>query len=535
MHATLETQSFFDNDVDDSDADDPAIWVHAKDRSKSIVLGTLKNGGLAVFDLEGTTVQRVDYDDDDARQNNVDVIYDVTLGGKTRDLAVVTDRGLDHLRVFAIDPAGTDAAEPLAEVTVADPPHVFTGDDDISAYGIAGWKDRDGKAYVAISQRHQTRLVLLRLVPGRSDPDTVGFVEVDSLRLPSTFKKGGGKSWTPCMEEDGEQPQVEGMVADAQRGVLFAAQEDVGIWRIPISGARFAEPKLVDRVREFFQDYDREFDEEEGEYVCEVDETSKSAGSPYLVADAEGLTIYPFARSGRGYLLASSQGSSEFIVYDLASVKRITTFAIGDGATTDAVDECDGAMVVGLPLGEFTEGLLVTHDGDDGEDATNFKFTRWDDVAEPARASDRHDERRPARLSSTILHHIATRGHVVVLLDSDRVVLVREVRRGSVQYTVPGVEVRPDETPGRAAARAAEEQLGIQVEVSELLFADTEMGEEHFFFAATPLDELDEWDAVSDPVDAVSVAALRRTTLLAYPVRPVGIARALQRSRGDPR
>jgi hypothetical protein len=32
-------------------------------------------------------------------------------------------------------------------------------------------------------------------------------------------------------------------------------------------------------------------------------------------------------------------------------------------------------MVVGLPLGAFTQGLLVTHDGDDdpNEDATNFK------------------------------------------------------------------------------------------------------------------------------------------------------------------
>jgi 3-phytase len=43
-------------------------------------------------------------------------------------------------------------------------------------------------------------------------------------------------------------------------------------------------------------------------------------------------------------------------------------------------------MVVGLPLGPmFAEGLLVTHDGDDEpfDDATNFKFTRWVDVARP--------------------------------------------------------------------------------------------------------------------------------------------------------
>jgi hypothetical protein len=46
------------------------------------------------------------------------VLYDVELAGATRDLAVVTERGLDHLRVFEVDPAGSDASDPLSEVTV---------------------------------------------------------------------------------------------------------------------------------------------------------------------------------------------------------------------------------------------------------------------------------------------------------------------------------------------------------------------------------------------------------------------------------
>jgi 3-phytase len=42
--------------------------------------------------------------------------------------------------------------------------------------------------------------------------------------------------------------------------------------------------------------------------------------------------------------------------------------------------------VSNVPLGTtFAQGLLVTHDGDDEpfKDATNFKFTRWQDVAGP--------------------------------------------------------------------------------------------------------------------------------------------------------
>ena len=55
-------------------------------------------------------------------------------------------------------------------------------------------------------------------------------------------------------------------------------------------------------------------------------------------------------------------------MYDLTSLKFLRTFAIGAGPT-DAVDESDGAMVTNVPLGN--------------EDATNFKFTRWEDVAQP--------------------------------------------------------------------------------------------------------------------------------------------------------
>lgn len=310
---------------------------------------------------------------------------------------MVTDRGLDHLRVFAVDPKGASAAEPLSEVTVPDPPVLFEGDNDISGYGIAAWKTAGG-AFVAVSQRHRTTIKLLRLVPGPGG--TVGFERVDRLELPSTFSLKGGGSWTPCTEEDGELPQVEGMVADARRSFLFAAQEDVGIWRISVEDGSFGDAKLFDRVREFGRSYTRTFDPEEEEFVCEIDDDSPSAGSDYLAADAEGLTVYRL-HGAQGYLLASSQGSSTFLVYDLTSLKLLRTFTIGEAAT-DGVDESDGAMVVGVPLGTaFATGLLVTHDGDDEpfEEATNFKFTRWEDVARPLGASDRHRERGPAGLA----------------------------------------------------------------------------------------------------------------------------------------
>jgi hypothetical protein len=91
----------------------------------------------------------------------------------------------------------------------------------------------------------------------------------------------------------------------------------------------------------------------------------------------------PAAKRGPRLPARIEPGDSTFVVYDLASLRKLRTLTIGDGVT-DGVDNCDGAMVVGLPLGAFTQGLLVTHDGDEepGDDATNFKFMRWDDVAD---------------------------------------------------------------------------------------------------------------------------------------------------------
>jgi hypothetical protein len=125
---------------------------------------------------------------------------------------------------------------------------------------------------------------------------------------------------------------------------------------------------------------------------------------------------------------------------------------------------------------------------------------------------------------------LATRGHAVVQLDGERVLLLREVRRGSVSYVAPGAATRVGEMPGKTAERAAHEQLGLDVEVIDLLFADTELGVEHFFFLARPKTALVEpvWETIAQP-DGTIAAALRRGTLLGYPVRPTEIARRLPR------
>lgn len=63
------------------DTDDPSIWIHPTDASKSIIVGTDKDtdGGLYAFDLKGKIVAKSEVL---KRPNNVDIAYGLVIDGK---------------------------------------------------------------------------------------------------------------------------------------------------------------------------------------------------------------------------------------------------------------------------------------------------------------------------------------------------------------------------------------------------------------------------------------------------------------------
>ncbi|NUT96096.1 MAG: phytase [Saccharothrix sp.] len=368
-----------------ADADDPAIWVHSRSPERSVVLGTLKEGGLAAFDLKGRTLgtypapQPPTPDAKPGRFNNVDVLSGVAVGGVRRDLAFVSDRGRDRVRVYEVDPRGSAAGSGVVR-DVTDPAArpVFSAsedevDDQRTAYGLAAGRV-DRTPVVVVNRRHETRVALLHVVPTAGG--TVGTRVVSTVDLSSTFPLPNGTSWTPCAEP-GEGPQLEGMVVDSANRVLYAAQEDVGIWRIPLTATGFGTPRLIDRVRSFGvpQTYDPETEE------CSVSGADPGFGGTHLEADAEGLTV------GGDHLVASSQGDSRFVVYERTGRNRyVGEFRVGAGGGHDSVEHSDGAQLVTADLGDdYEEGLLVVHDGERtpavGDlPTTGFAYVSWEDV-----------------------------------------------------------------------------------------------------------------------------------------------------------
>ncbi|KOU62415.1 hydrolase [Streptomyces sp. MMG1533] len=397
--AAAETAALYDDEAGgNSDADDPAIWRNPADPGRSLVVATAKEGGLRVYDLDARPVQSLPApqapgeDDAPGRFNNVDLVSGLRTATGRADVAVVSDRGSDRLRIYRIDPS--QPGGPLTDVTDPAAAPVFSAgqteiNDQRTAYGLAAWKDRStGRTYALVSRRERTRLALLELVPAANG--TVGYRKVRTLDLPSSFRLPDGTTWSPCLEP-GELPQVEGMVVDPATGTLYAGQEDVGIWRLraDLTG----KPVLVDKVKEYGVP---------GTYDEETEECAPGADPGYggkrLSADVEGLTLFQ-ERDGDGYLLASSQGDDTFALYDREVSEGNEYeggFRIGAATDTlDSVEECDGAAVLNAPLGDrYPRGLLVVQDGQetpavpDGEGgtrtATGFKFVDLGAVVDAA-------------------------------------------------------------------------------------------------------------------------------------------------------
>ncbi|MEV6630557.1 phytase [Actinoplanes sp. NPDC051470] len=372
--AAVETPALFDDEAGgDADADDPAIWIHPWDRARTRIIGTAKNGGLRVYDLGGREVQSIPVPAG-GRFNNVDVVSGFRLGGRRTDLAVVTDRGRDQLRVYRIDPV----AAKLADVTVGDAPLLFSRDQAEVGAQATGYGLAMRGAVAVVSRRHATRLGTFELVAKK---DRVTYRKVDTLDLPKAFTLRDGSSWTPCAEP-GEDPQVEGMVVDADRNVLYAGQEDVGLWRIGLSpDGRFGRRSIVERTAEF--GVPATYDPSTEECVPGVDPGEGGR----IHADVEGATIYPAGR-GEGYLLVSGQGDSTFFVYDRRTNRLVGNFVVADGPRVDGVQHSDGAAATAVPLPGYPRGLLVLHDGentpDEGRVSTNFKVVDWRKLVQPS-------------------------------------------------------------------------------------------------------------------------------------------------------
>lgn len=189
-------------------------------------------------------------------------------------------------------------------------------------YGICLYQDKNRRPYVFMNSTEGT------LVQYAVDPD-YGIAEVRRAKIRS---------------------QPEGCVADDDAGVLYVGEEGRGIWRLSADPGDPAEFELFEGIV-----------------------------SGHLVPDVEGLALY---NGPRKLLIASSQGNSSFVIYDVATSDYLASFRVAGAKMVDDVSSADGVEATAVSLPGYPDGILVVQDDRNTRPRANqnFKIVSWSDL-----------------------------------------------------------------------------------------------------------------------------------------------------------
>lgn len=304
-------------------ADDPAIWVDARNPARSVVIGTDKRAGLAVYDMRGEELQYLEV----GRQNNVDLREGFTLGGEEIVLVTASDRTRSAISVFRFDPVTRTLHD--IEDGVQD-----TGFDD--PYGQCMYRSAStGKFYTFINAKDGT------------------------FRQWEMIDAGNGRVGTELVREFSVPSQPEGCVADDERGELWLGEEDAALWLIGAEPDAGTEPEVVERI----EDNPALADDIEGVALYDLGD-----GRGYVVASSQGNNSFAVYRR---------EGDREY----LGSFVIVADPVLG----IDGVSETDGIEVTSRSLGPgFEHGALVAQDGANVMPAENqnYKYVPWKSIAE---------------------------------------------------------------------------------------------------------------------------------------------------------
>ena len=323
--------------------DDPCLWLHATDPTKSVILGTNKtsstNGGLYAYNLSGTRAgtagawDATNWFNQGKKTNNVDIRYNFDAGGTSWDIVACSNRTNDRVDLYKVD---TTVGGDFAGLTnVGSFSTSSLGGDN--PYGLAMYHSKSQDKHYVITS---------------SKSGTVGQWELSY--------SAGAIIGTNVWQANVSASEIEGVVADDENDVVYIAGEDTAIYRYKTSAGTIVDAGRV---------------------------TVDTAGGGNLVADIEGLTMY-YAADGKGYLIASSQGSNNFDIYDREysgtnANAHISFFSVTDGVGSDNVTGTDGIDITNVNLGgDFAEGMFIAHDTNNaGGSASNLKLVGWDSIA----------------------------------------------------------------------------------------------------------------------------------------------------------
>jgi 3-phytase len=299
-------------------ADDPAIWIHPTDPSRSLVIGTNKKQGLDIYDLTGKRVQALA----DGKMNNVDLRYGFPLDGANVAIVAATNRTDQSLALYAIDNDGD-----LRNVTDGNIP---TGLAD--SYGLCMYRNPAGEYFVFAN-----------------DADSGNYKQ---WKLHSR----GSKVGATLVREIAVGSQAEGCATDDANGRLYIAEEDVGLWRYSAEPNGGSDRVEVDSVKR-------------GHLTADAEGVTIFYGTGnrgYLIVSSQGSNDYNVYRRdgdnafiGKFAIVADSKG-------------------IDGTSDTDGIDVTSTSLGSAFAHGVF---IVQDGDNTAPSAAQNFKLVPWERIA----------------------------------------------------------------------------------------------------------------------------------------------------------
>ena len=298
------------------DTDDPSIWIHPTDASKSIIIGTDKDtdGGLYAFDLNGKIHKK---SITLKRPNNVDIAYGLVIDGKKVDVAVTTERESNKIRIFSLpdlNPIDNGGIEVFEGEELRDPMGIalYTRPSDKKIFAIVGRKSGPSGSYLW-------------------QYELFGTGKFATAKVVRKFGAYSGKK------------EIEAIAVDNELGTVLYCDEQFGIRKYK------ADPALNDNKE------------------------LALFGKTGFKADNEGIAIYKKTDS-TGYILVSNQQANTFMVYPREGAKgNPNEYPLLAEIPTSTI-ECDGADVTSVNLGgKYKNGLFVAM-----SNGMTFHYYAWD-------------------------------------------------------------------------------------------------------------------------------------------------------------
>ena len=282
-------------------ADDPAIWIHPTDKSKSLLFLSDKDSGIYVYDLSGKKLQQIDFK---TSLNNIDLRYDLKCGNNKIDIVAGNLRDTGKLSVLKVN---ANYGGSVLPVTLLSDQNSASNSIQKNSYGFTLYQKNDGTVYAFDKPKSSTPIKQWRI--DCSADEKITTVDVRTVN-------------------DVSIGVAEGFIADDQLGYVYFVEEAKGIHKYN------ADPSSSNLKRlSFF------------------------ASGDGTASDREGIALYE-CQDGTGYLVLSSQGNSLFKVYGRkGDNKFLKTFNAKSVAGTDGLD------VSSESLPNYLNGFAVIHDG----------------------------------------------------------------------------------------------------------------------------------------------------------------------------